>query len=76
MSAIAVYVVMGWVGLARAGLLGGGHGVVRMATWVIAGFFLLGAAGNLGSRSRSERVVMTPIALVLASLTATVAALG
>ena len=49
-SAIAVYVVMGWVVLARAGLLGGGHGVVRMATWVIAGFFLLGAAGNLGSR--------------------------
>lgn len=75
-SAIVVYVVIGWVVLARAGLLGGGHGVVRMATWVIAGYFLLGAAGNLASRSRSERFVMTPVALVLCSLTATVAALG
>jgi hypothetical protein len=74
--AIAVYVVIGWVVLARAGLLGGGDGVVRVVTWVIAGYFLLGAAGNLASRSRSERFVMTPVAVVLCSLTATVAALG
>jgi hypothetical protein len=47
-----------------------------VVTWVVAGYFLLGAAGNLASRSRSERVVMTPIAVVLCSLTATVAALG
>ena len=75
-SAVVVYVVIGWVVLARAGLLDGDHAVVRIATWVIAGSFLLGAAGNLASRSRSERVVMTPVALVLCSLTATVAALG
>jgi hypothetical protein len=74
--AIVVYVVIGWVVLARAGLLGGGHGVVHVVTWVIAGYFLLGAAGNLASRSRSERYVMTPVAVVLCSLTATVAALG
>lgn len=74
--AVVVYVVIGWVVLARAGLLGGGQGVVRVATWVIAGYFLLGAAGNLASRSRSERFVMTPVAVVLCSLTATVAALG
>jgi len=74
--AIAVYAVIGWVVLARAGLLGGGHPVVHVVTWVIAGYFLLGAAGNLASRSRSERLVMTPVAVVLCSLTATVAALG
>ena len=74
--AVVVYVVIGWVVLARAGLLGGGQGVVRVATWVIAGYFLLGAAGNLASRSRSERVVMTPVAVALCSLTVTVAALG
>ena len=74
--AIGVYVGIGWVVLARAGLLGGGQGVVRVVTWVIAGYFLLGAAGNLASRSRSERLVMTPVAVVLCSLTATVAALG
>ena len=74
--AVVVYVVIGWVVLARAGLLGGGQGVVRVATWVIAGYFLLGAAGNLASRSRPERLVMTPVAVALCSLTATVAALG
>ena len=47
-----------------------------MATWVIAGYFLLGAAGDLASRSRSERLVMTPVAVALCSLTVTVAALG
>lgn len=76
LAAIGVYVVIGWVVLARAGLLGGGHGVVRVLAWVIAGFFLLGAAGNLASRSRPERLVMTPIAVVLCALTVTVAALG
>lgn len=75
-SAVVVYVVIGWVVLARAGLVGGGHGVARVVTWVIAGYFLLGAVGNLASRSRAERVVMTPVAVVLCSLTATVAALG
>ena len=74
--AVVVYVGIGWVVLARAGLLGGGQGTVRVVTWVIAGYFLLGAAGNLASRSRSERVVMTPVAVVLCALTATVAALG
>ena len=74
--AIVLYVVIGWVVLARAGLLGGGHGVVRVVTWVIAGYFLLGAVGNLASRSRSERLVMTPVAVVLCSLAVTVAALG
>jgi hypothetical protein len=74
--AIVVYVVIGWVVLARAGLVGDGQGVVRVVTWVIAGYFLLGAAGNLASRSRPERLVMTPVAVALCSLTATVAALG
>ena len=74
--AVVVYVGIGWVVLARAGLLGGGQGAVRVVTWVIAGYFLLGAACNLASRSRSERVVMTPVAVVLCALTATVAALG
>jgi hypothetical protein len=51
----------------------GGHGIVGVATWVIAGFFLLGAAGNLASRSRPERFVMTPVAALLCALTVVVA---
>lgn len=70
------YVLIGWVVLARAGQDSVDHGVLGVATWVIAGFFLLGAAGNLASRSHPERLVMTPVALVLCGLTALVAAQG
>ena len=44
-----------------------------VATWIITGFFLLGAAGNLASKSRLERLVMTPVALALCGLTVAVA---
>ena len=74
--AIVVYVILGWVILARAGQDGGGHGFLRVATWAIAGFFLLGAAGNLASKSRSERIVMTPFAALLCALTVAVALQG
>jgi hypothetical protein len=75
LASVVVYFVIGWVILARAEH-GGGHGFLGVATWVIAGFFLLGAAGNLASRSRSERFVMTPVALVLCALTVVVAVQG
>jgi hypothetical protein len=71
-----IYVLIGWILLARAGQDSGGHAILGVATWVIAGFFLLGVAGNLASRSRSERVVMTPVALVLCLLTVSVAIQG
>jgi hypothetical protein len=73
---LVIYVLIGWVLLTRAGQDSGGHGVVAVAAWVIAGFFLLGAAGNLASRSRSERFVMTPVAVLLCALTVVVAAAG
>ena len=71
---IVVYVVIGWVVLTRAAQ--GGGGILGVATWVIAGFLLLGTAGNLASRSRSERLVMTPVALVLCALVVIVAIQG
>ena len=70
---IIVYVLIGWVVLARAGQRSGGPSMWAVATWVIAGFFLLGAAGNLASKSRPERLVMTPVALALCGLTVVVA---
>ena len=72
--AIAVYLVFGWVIAAHAGLLGADNGVVRAMTWAIAGYFFLGAGANLASRSRPERVLMTPLAVALCGLTAAVAA--
>ena len=73
---VVIYVLIGWVILARAGQDSGGQGMLGVAAWVIAGFFLLGAAGNLASRSRSERFVMTPVAVLLCALTLVVAAAG
>jgi hypothetical protein len=50
---------------------GGAHsvlprGVVDVGMWVLTGYFALGVALNAASRSRPERLVMTPIALALA----------
>lgn len=70
---LAIYVLIGWVVLARAAQDSNHYGIVGVATWVNAGFFLLGAAGNLASRSRPERLVMTPVAVVLCGLTVLVA---
>jgi hypothetical protein len=41
-------------------------GFVGVAIWVLTGYFTLGIAMNAISRSRPERLVMTPVVLVLA----------
>jgi hypothetical protein len=43
-------------------------GVVDVGIRVLAGYFVLGVAVNAASRSRPERLVMTPVALVLAGI--------
>lgn len=55
--------------LARAGLAAPGPGSppVRVATWIFSGFFVLNTLGNLASKSRTERYVMTPITVLLAA---------
>ena len=42
-------------------------GVAGVAIWVLAGYFVLGIAMNAASRSRPERLVMTPAVAVLAA---------
>src|SRR5687768_9176839 len=39
-------------------------GFVDVAIWVLTGYFTLGIAMNAISRSRPERLVMTPVVLV------------
>lgn len=73
-AAIVAYVVIGLVVLAGARQAGGAEGALRVAIWVIAAFFLLGAGGNLASKSRSERFVMAPVSGLLGALTLVVAA--
>ena len=45
----------------------------QISVWVIAGLFLLGAIPNLISRSKPERYVMAPLALLLSVLSLVVA---
>ena len=73
-AAIVAYVVIGSVVVAGARQSGGAEGALRVAIWVIAAFFLLGAGGNLASKSRSERFVMAPVSGLLGALTLVVAA--
>jgi hypothetical protein len=42
-------------------------GAAGVASWVLAGYFVLGIGLNAISRSRPERLVMTPVVAVLAA---------
>ncbi|SOE00969.1 hypothetical protein [Blastococcus haudaquaticus] len=64
---LAIYAVVALLVLQAAGVLDVlPEGMVGVAMWVLTGYFVLGVALNLASRSRPERMVMTPVALVLA----------
>ena len=75
LAAVGILALAAWMLLARAGLVapGGGSLVVRIVTWVFAGYFGLNVAMNLASRSRMERAVMTPVAAIVAACFAIVA---
>lgn len=72
---IGLYIVFGVLILQQAGLATvlPWAGVVRVAVWVLAGYFVLGIAMNAASRSRPERWTMAPLCAVLAALTIVVA---
>jgi hypothetical protein len=74
---VVVYAVVAAAVAGRAGLvsLGVSDAVVGVVVWVAAAYFLLGTGLNAASRSRPERLVMTPLCAVLCVLT-TVVALG
>ena len=44
------------------------EGFVAVAIWLLAGYFALGIGMNAISRSRPERLVMTPVVLALAAV--------
>ena len=67
---VLVYAVIAWVVAGSVDDEGSALGI-----WVLTGYFALGVALNAASRSRPERLVMTPVALLLA-LSCLVIALG
>jgi hypothetical protein len=67
--AITLYAVFALVVLQSGGVsrvLPGG--LVGVAIWVLTAYFAVGVAVNAASRSRPERLVMTPVALALAAV--------
>jgi hypothetical protein len=67
-SAISVvaYAAMATALVWRAVVLGTPPAAVEVATWVLVGYFALGVVVNAISRSRAEKLVMTPVCAVLA----------
>jgi hypothetical protein len=60
---IVVYVLFAVVLVAAARQ---STGLADVAVWVLTGYFVLGIGLNAISRSRAERLVMTPVVLLLA----------
>ena len=74
-TSIGLYLIFAVLVLQRAGLAEvlPWPGVVSIATWVLAAYFLLGIVLNAASRSKPERWTMAPLCAVLAGLTIVVA---
>ncbi|MFH7323017.1 hypothetical protein [Aeromicrobium sp. JJY06] len=72
---VVLYAAIGAILLARAGAISIGLSdrAVEIAAWVVTGYFALGVLMNAISRSRPERLLMTPTCAVLAALSAVVA---
>jgi len=67
LAAVLILAVAAWMLLARAGLLPPGTDarIVRILTWCFGGYFTLNIVMNLLSKSFLERLIMTPVAVVL-----------
>jgi hypothetical protein len=71
---VALYLVMATLLLSRAAVIPGSESaLVRVATWVLFAYFTLGILTNAISRSRSERLTMTPVSFLLAATTLVIA---
>lgn len=77
LAAIAIYAIFALVILDGAGLIAWvADPVSSGGAWVIAALSLFGAAANLASRSRAERLIMVPVSLFLGASSLLVALAG
>ncbi|MFJ6455238.1 hypothetical protein [Paenarthrobacter sp. NPDC091669] len=69
-ASVVLYAVFGYTALAKAELVPAliSEGFTDVFMWVLTAYFTLGVFMNAISRSKPERCVMTPVALVLAIL--------
>ena len=64
--AVVIYAALGWIASGAAGIVATPLPTGAPVLWAIAGLLAVGSVMNAISRSRSERLVMTPAALTLA----------
>lgn len=62
---VPIYAAIAVTLLWRSGVFGLPSRAVVIATWVLVGYFALAIVMNAISRSRAERLVMTPVCAVL-----------
>lgn len=76
-TSIFIYSLFAVIILSEAGLIQllSGHPIATVGIWVLAVYFAIGIILNGISRSKPERNLMTPVALILA-ITTTIVALG
>jgi hypothetical protein len=69
-TSIALYVLFAYVALAKAGLAPPlvNQGFTDVFCWVLTAYLALGIVLNAISRSKAERLVMTPTVIVLTGL--------
>jgi hypothetical protein len=71
---VALYAVFAVLMLQAAGAFSVlPDGAAAVGIWALTGYFVLGVAMNAASRSRPERLVMTPVTLALAAVCLTLA---
>jgi hypothetical protein len=77
-AAVPLLLLAAWAILARVDLVLPGTDValVPVGTWIFGGLFVLNTLGNLASKSQVERIVMTPLTLILAACFIAVSLMG
>jgi len=70
---VVLYGAFAAILLWQAGVIGDAGVVAQVATWVLFAYFAAGVVLNAISKSRPERVVMTPVCAVLAACTLVIA---
>ena len=66
-ASIVLYIIFAWFALAKSGVITSPSGVmIDVTLWIFFGYFVVGIIMNTISRSKKERMVMTPVAVVLA----------
>ena len=67
---LAVTLLFAGVVGAKAGFIGGARlrRPARIGMWVVFGYFVLNVVGNLASTSGLERMIFTPVSIVVALL--------